>query len=141
MSKGKHASGTSKTPAGLVTGTASAAVGLLVMAPVALIEALRYSPYENPGAGKVALDVGLLALFLVLVPAGCAVLTSIMWLHGQRKAWMARLTPAQRAAVYWGEFAGMSVLHMLWSRHNREVSERLTASVMGEPPAGGDDGQ
>lgn len=130
MSKGRHQSGQSTAPTLLIAGSLSVAAGTILL-PIAVAELLRYSPYEDPGAGQTGLMIGLLSITLLGIPALALAVRAGLWLRRQRKAWLASLTPEQRGRVYLAEAAGMTALHLYLRHHHRGESERLAASVMG----------
>lgn len=108
----------------------AAATAALSVASVA--ELLRYSPYEDPGAGQAGFWLGLAALAV-----GGTMLTAIglsLILRGARGylRWKSSLTPGARVAADIAEIALMSEAHERWRGHNQAVSERLSRSVMGE---------
>lgn len=134
MSKGRHASGSSKTPTGLAVGILSVIVGAVVV-PIALVNLFSYSPYENPGAGERGLWLGLLAAGAIGVPAAALALRAAVSALRSYAAWKRTLTPQQRTALAWAEVAVLFGAHLAWRHHNREQDAKLTASVMGEPAA------
>lgn len=122
--------GRSTTPLMLAIGATSLTAGAMMLPP-ALIELFRYSPYEDPGAGR----TGLLLLLGFLLFAGLPVLllaARCAWAAGRSYlAWKRTLTPGQRALLAWAELSALTAAHLSWRAHNRSESERLTASVMG----------
>ena len=108
----------------------AAATVALGIASVA--ELLRYSPYEDPGAGQAGFWLGAAALavagsMLAVVGASLAIRAARGYLQ-----WRRSLTPGARIAVGIAEIALMAESHERWRDHNRAVSERLSRSVMGE---------
>lgn len=134
MSAGKHSSGevrTSGTFIAVAAGSISLAAGAVV-APFALIELFRYSPYENPGALGTGLWLGVASAILIGVPLLVLAVATARALRRHYRAWKRTLTPAQRFALTLAEVLGMEAAHLAWRDHNRDESSRLTASVMGE---------
>lgn len=121
-----------------MTGIASAAGGVCCLI-AAVPEVFRYSPYEDPGAGTSTLL--LLACFLALtgLPVLILAVRAVALVMREHAALVARLTPGQRALLYWSELAGLVVAHEIFRRRNRETSARLTASVLGEESPARDD--
>jgi len=116
-----------------MTGIASVTGGVCLLVP-AVAEALRYSPYENPGAGTAALLLFICFLVLTGLPALFLAIRVFGAIVRQHARLVSHLTPGQRILLYWSEFAGLLVAHEIFRHRNRETSERLTASVMGETP-------
>lgn len=130
----RHSNGTVKTSRGfivLIAGTASVAAGA-ILAPIALIELLRYSPYEDPGALGTGMWTGLAAILLIGLPVGLVLVLGLRSALRRYRAWKRTLTPGQRTLLAFAEFAAMEAAHIRWRDHNRDESARLTASVMGE---------
>jgi hypothetical protein len=89
-------------------------------------EAVRYSSLDDPGAVNIALRLGLagaalLGVFAVTVVA--AVIRNIV-----REARALGLSRGQAAVA---GLAALEFAQFEWARHNAEVSNRLTDSVMG----------
>ena len=137
MNGGRHSSRHRFPPAWLiVAGVTSGCAGIILL-PVALYELFRYSPYEDPGAGTAGLWIAAAAALLTGVPAGIAAATLLIRAASGYLRWRRSLSPAQRAALAIAEATTMTAAHLAWRRHNREVSGRLTGSVMGEPRGDG----
>lgn len=135
MSRPRHASGRiAPGPHGLlalVAGIPSVLIGAGLLL-IALIEAFRYSPYGDPGAGNVALWLGIAGLLAAGIPllaagfgAGRAGLRAYL-------AWKRTLTPEERFLVDAAEVAALWGAHLAFREHNRREDARLTASVMGD---------
>ena len=134
MSRGKHSNGTVRTSPALIAlaaGTASVLTGA-VLAVVAVTEALRYSPYEDPGAGNTALRLGIISVVLLGIPPGILALIAMRSMLRRYLGWKRTLTPEQQAIVTAGELAALEIAHLAWRDHNRREDSRLTESVMGE---------
>jgi hypothetical protein len=133
MSKARHANGQSSAPIGLAIGAVSLTAGIVMLVP-ALVELFRYSPYEDPGAGKAGLFLGLGFVFCAGIP--------LLWLAVRGAgaagrsylAWRRSLTPGERALLIWAELAGLAGAHVAWRDYNQRESARLTESVMGSVP-------
>lgn len=111
-------------------GIASACTGIILI-PFALDALLRYSPYGNPGALGIGLWLGAAAVALIAFPAAVALAVALARSARRYLAWRRTLTPGQRAALATAELAALAVGEEALRRHNREVSARLTKSVMG----------
>ena len=135
MSRGKHRSGAvsaSHGPGIAVFGAfgLSEAIGIALGA-VSLAELLRYQPYDDAGAGTAGLYLGIAA---VILAGGPVLIVSFMILRAllrRYSAWKQTLTPGERTAVTFAELGALIGLHEALKHHNREVSARLTESVMG----------
>lgn len=121
--------------AALITSVVAVLIGgaLLVAAGV---EAVRYSPYENPGALHAAIWLGAAAIAAIAIPVAIGAVLILLPAAREYGSWKRALSPRERVAVQAAEFAALEGLHLAWSHHNREVSERLTESVMGAPQPG-----
>lgn len=113
-----------------IAGTASVCAGL-VLVPFALSRLLVYLPDPGTEATGWWLAGAALALILIPVMAGTAVLLC----RGLRSylTWKRTLTPGQQVAVTIAEVSLMEAAHLAMRHHNRRVSQELTDSVMGEP--------
>lgn len=132
MSRGRHAGGR-RSPRGFTIraiGAASACTGVILV-PVALDKLFRYSPYGDPGDGTAGLWLGVTALVLILVPLAVVITVVIVRAGRQYLAWRRSLTPEARAAVAAAEVVVLFSAERALRHHNREVSARLTDSVMG----------
>lgn len=135
MSKpAKHSSGAVKgslvLPA-VIAGAFSFLTGVILL-PFVVTELLRYSPYGNPGAGTTGLWLGVTALILIAVPALALTALSLRKLIRDYRRWKRGLPAGQRAVVTFLELIALEGAHLAWRDHNRQESERLSASVMGE---------
>lgn len=97
----------------------------------ALAEGSAYSA-ANPGASSAAAHLGLAAVILLGVP----VLVLAVRLLVQYSRWKKTLTPEQRLILSLAELGALTGAAIGLHHHNREVSERLTASAMGRVPGG-----
>ena len=117
--------------AALIAGALSVLAGLVLLA-AAVAELLRYSPYENPGAGTAGLWLGIAAVILIGWPAVAGIGTLIAGGYRARRSMLAGMTPDQRFAYLMGEALVAEVVHHELHEHNKREDARLTASVMGE---------
>jgi hypothetical protein len=108
--------------------------GIVVIARADQLGAQNYDyngqPLDVAGVALILLPFIILGLWLTARIARVAAGE-----HARYKAWKGTLTPAQRTAVEAAELAALSAAAYGWYRHNREVDARLSASVMGQPPA------
>lgn len=104
-------------------GSTAAGLGCVIGAGY---EGLHYSAWANPGALGHMVQLGGAALVLLGVPA--AMILAWFFRELRREARSLGLSPGEAALV---QFAVLEAAHLAWSRHNAEVSERLTESVMG----------
>lgn len=104
----------------------------LVLAVAAFTELVRYSPYEDPGAG--AAGLWLSAACLACATVSFAALIARARVIGAVRgyfAWRRALPPQQRAALAAAEALAMEGAHLAWKHHNAAESARLAESVMG----------
>lgn len=137
--RGRHSSGQVKSffwPAiGILSVLTAIPVGLAAVA-----ELFRYSPYGDTGALDIAIRLGISAALMMGIPLIAAVWRLLRQMRREYRAWLATLTPGQRLAASVAGLAAMEAAHIAFRDHNREVSARLTASVMGEPHVTSADG-
>jgi hypothetical protein len=112
-----------RTKTALVLGSVAGSLGSLTAAAA---ELLRYSPWGDPQALTDGIRLAGAGLLLLVFPVAVLVIWFARQLRAQARA--LGLSPGQAALA---EFAVMEVVHHEWARHNREVSARLTDSVMG----------
>lgn len=127
------------TPSQRIAALAVSALSVIISGALLIaagVEAVRYSPYENPGALGVAVWLGAIALIILAVPVAAGVVLILLPAVRQYGSWKRALSPRERIAVQAAEFAALEGMHLIWSHHNREVAERLTESVMGAPRPG-----
>ena len=113
-------------------------LGIALIAEGTHLEALGAAnpdgPY-NPGWWWFG---GILVMLLPFIAAGLCLLAVIARAAGEERrryrAWKSALSPAERTAVEMAELAAMSAAAYGWYRHNREVSTRLSASILGIAP-------
>lgn len=116
-----------------VAGVTSAITG-----PVVLLAALiAGSPWLAAAGG---LMLGIPAVAKLLKGSSKPVRPPKPSHYARYRAWRQSLTPEQRLALDATTFVAMTAAHIAWSHHNRAVSTRLTASVMGNGPKLGDPG-
>jgi hypothetical protein len=130
--RGTHRSGHEKDLKALA-GVTSFCLGVPLLIS-SVTELLRYSPYEDPGAGTAGLWLGIAAVLAICIPVLALVILIVRLAAADYLAWRRSLSPVQRALVGWGEFAALLGAHLLIRHHHRETSARLTASVMGDTP-------
>lgn len=134
MSNGRHAGSPVAGPnyfLALVIGIPSVLTGVALLV-AAVAEAFQYKPYTNPGPLTAAVWLGISGALLAGVPVLVAVLSGARVAHRHYAAWKQTLTPEQRFAVNAAELAAMTGAHLALREHHKRVSERLTASVVGD---------
>jgi hypothetical protein len=92
----------------------------------AVEQGFAYNEQTDPGALNGMVSIGIASVAFLLVPAAMIA----WWFIGQVRREVARmgLTPAQAAL---GQAVLMTGAAYEWHEYNRQVSDRLTASVMG----------
>lgn len=130
---GRHRHKASRIPGSFIAGSVSVVTGLGV-GIAAIAELLRYSPYENPGAGRTGGLLALAAVFLIGAPLLLLATGLVGKAAHEYSAFRKTLSPGERAALDFAQAAVMTGAGAAWHRHNKEQDARLTASVMGKPP-------
>lgn len=114
----------------IALGSTAAGTACLVAAAQ---QGLAYNELANPGALNAMVDLGLVSVAFLLVPA--VIIAAWIIREFRREIGRLGLTPGQ---VAFGEAVVMGVAHHEWSEYNRARSAELTESVMGpEREAGG----
>lgn len=126
-----------RVPGSFIAGTVSVVMGLGV-GVAAIAELLRYSPYEDPGAGSAGGLLALAAVLLIIVPPLYLAISVGSKAAHDYSAFKKTLTPAERMTLNLAETAMVTGVHLAAREHHKKVDERLTASVMGEPRTGRD---
>jgi len=117
-------------PGALAVFATSALIGLILLI-ASVAQLLRYSPYDDPGAGTTGLWLGVFGLFLIGAPVALVAGHLFIETRQKHQRWLATLTPEQRAAVKAAEYAALIGADLLWHEHNKRESAQLTDSVMG----------
>lgn len=110
--------------------------------PLFIIGALSNDPTAGPngyaGAPLIAVACvlmgvpALIAAVWIAVSLGRSIVADIR----RYAAWKATLTPQERVLVNVAEAAVLAGAHEAWAAHNREVSRKLAASIIGHDPSG-----
>jgi hypothetical protein len=89
--------------------------------------------------GQMLDTVGVILILLPLIVAVLWIAVRIAGMaageHRRYQAWKGTLPPGQRTAVELAEAAALTAAAIAWHEHNKRADARLTASVMGQPPA------